>query len=362
MLSPVAAAAVATALLALAASSSANAAPCPCAAHSPSLCSPITTPPRREVLIFHAGGGQLWRTYAWQTITTVVVFGEFPVELMCTAHAAGARIVLGKDYVHAQLGNATAARTWAAAAVAEMGALFTDGINLDIEALTTGASQLTAFTAIVAGAMRSAFPFSQLSFDTSIYPTAVAGGYDLVALAALCDFLVPMAYDMGWGSSPARANSPLPLVRDGINGYVHTLGIAPEKVVLGLPWYGYTFPCEAGTVGHVDVELGAPPPCLSTNFSGSWSRSYTDIVTGLLPLAPGDAAMDGPSASMWFDYMQGGQRHQVWYDDPASLAVKYAAASNATLGGIAVWTGDMAGNGSSGIGRAMWAALGTVRE
>ncbi len=77
----------------------------------------------------------------------------------------------------------------------------------------------------------------QITFDTSIYPTANnMKGYDYVGLANACDFLVPvrmprlrwrqcahrgyllqMAYDMDWAAKVATANSPYPQVAQGIS-------------------------------------------------------------------------------------------------------------------------------------------------
>ena len=276
-----------------------------------------------------------------------------------TAHAAGARVVLGKDFDHRQLGNATAEGLFAAGLASEMLALYTDGVNLDVEGLTSGAPALTQFTSIVAAALRAANPSAQLSFDTSIYPTAVAGGYDLVSLAAICDFLVPMAYDMDWAASPARANSPLPLVTEGVVGYTATLAIDPFKVVLALPWYGYNFPCNSPFPSGGGSS--SPSPCHSTGFSGSWSRSYSEILTSLLPRA-GSAGVqrDSASSSVWIDYTDSaGVWNQVWFDDDISLRAKYALSTQYGLRGVAVWTADFV-NASTPAGQAMWAALSSV--
>ena len=43
---------------------------------------------------------------------------------------------------------------------------------------------------------------------------------------------------MSNGMTPARANAPLPLVATTVATYVSSFGIAPEKLVLGVPWYG----------------------------------------------------------------------------------------------------------------------------
>ena len=74
------------------------------------------------------------------------------------------------------------------------------------------------------------------------------------------------------------------------------------------------------------------------------------------------------SASAWFDYadVRSGARHQVWFDNPASLAIKYGALRAAGVRGVAWWTTDgvrYPGGGYApadvdGEAAEMWDALG----
>jgi di-N-acetylchitobiase len=70
-------------------------------------------------------------------------------------------------------------------------------------------------------------------------------------MAAAADVVFVMAYDMQsqvYGRCVAQANAPLEMVRWGLEQYL-AMGVPAAKMVLGVPWYGYTYPCE----GH-------PPP------------------------------------------------------------------------------------------------------
>ena len=52
--------------------------------------------------------------------------------------------------------------------------------------------------------------------------------------------------------------------------------------------------------------------------------------------------------------------HQVWYDDPESLGIKYYNAAKAKLGGVAMWNIDSVDYNDpsqSENTKAMWAAL-----
>ena len=46
-----------------------------------------------QVFVFDVGH-KTWKYYDWSQITTVVLFSNYDPELMCHAHAKGARVVL----------------------------------------------------------------------------------------------------------------------------------------------------------------------------------------------------------------------------------------------------------------------------
>ena len=53
-----------------------------------------------------------------------------------------------------------------------------------------------------------------------------------------------MAYDMIDWKHDQFANSPLRGIQSGVAQYAK-LQISPQQIVLGLPWYGYDFPCNS---------------------------------------------------------------------------------------------------------------------
>ena len=91
----------------------------------------------------------------------------------------------------------------------------------------------------------------------------------------------------------------------------------------------------------------------------------------MLKLAPGTARArrlmyHHLSASVWFDYFaETGERHQVWFDTPSSLSIKYSALRQVGVRGISWWTTDgvrYSGGGyapadSDGEAAKMWDAL-----
>ena len=134
--------------------------------------------------------------------------------------------------------------------LARLDSLGADGLNLDIEgSRAENRDALTALVAELAAALRGANPRAQLSFDTGIYPLGQADAYDHVALAVSLDFFVPMAYDMCWGAGAAAANCPIGGLGAGLAQYTNDLNISAAQLVVGLPWYGWDFPCADATAG-----------------------------------------------------------------------------------------------------------------
>ena len=231
-------------------------------------------------------------------------------------------------------------------------------MNIDIEGLTSNASLVTKLTQTLATRLRADNPGAQVSFDLDIYADSwTKDGYNATELAGICDFLVLMGYDIGWASSPATPNAPLPNVIAGIASYA-AVGVAPWSIVLGVPWYGYDFPCNAHYPAAWSPGAG-PAPCRTTTFSGNWWSSFATISTELVPRSLAGPRLDVPTASMWIDYIaKGNVWHQVWYDDVNSLSTKYSLISGGGLRGVAMWTADYAGNGTDpDIGAPMWAAI-----
>ena len=122
-------------------------------------------------------------------------------------------------------------------------------MNLDNEGnAAAGRDDLTALVTELRAAIRDANPDYSLSFDLGISPNGQAAGYDHKALAAQLDFTLPRAYDECWGAKKGTANSDISTAIAGIKQYSQ-LGIAPESLVIGFPWYGWDFPCTDGEMG-----------------------------------------------------------------------------------------------------------------
>ncbi|KAL4858571.1 Di-N-acetylchitobiase [Chlorella vulgaris] len=341
---------------------------CPCS--SPALCQPISVTHAREVFGF--------------------------------THAAGARVVIDGRSANpaAVYGNRTARAAWVAEQVQHAVEAHLDGINFDLEApILPGdplALEYSALVAEAAAAFHTAIPGSQVSVDVPWSPYGVDDRhYDWAGLAEAADLLFI------WGRCVASANSPLALVRRGLQQWLQ-LGAPRSKLVLGLP-YGYKYPCvNPGFAGQHDLcELSPVPffgaPCSDaagqqvcfcdiaamTSAAGGDSHSPSSKVTGtgavgsraLSATQPGkwiieqqhslhhpqqleveveqgrDAALachvryDAQQESVYANCRRASDAadsysHQIWFDDPASIRLKCQLATELGLRGVGVWNLD----------------------
>eukprot|EP00966_Prymnesium_polylepis_P261771 6046877-Prymnesium_polylepis.1 len=316
--------------------------------------------PAREVFAFCTTCSVALLGQRLDIITTIAAFGTPDPELVALAHShtPRVRVVVGCDFDKAQLGNATARAAWVAQQVAHVQTLAIDGLNLDIEGNSAQRDGLTALVAELRTALSAANPEYQLSFDLGISPKAQASGYDHRSLSISLNFTLPMAYDECWGSPTATANSPIGRLVQGIGDYA-SLGVPAEKLVMGLPWYGWDFPCDEPHGPGCAVH---PPPGQPW-FGYARQLGYDEIkaLANRSVLQPTAATLDAASMTKRFDYFEQSdgkgsvRRHSVWYDDAETLAAKYEAAAKHGARGVAMWTANFGDD-------AMWAALRKFRE
>ncbi|XP_061423741.1 di-N-acetylchitobiase isoform X1 [Lethenteron reissneri] len=318
---------------------------CPCPVQT--LCLPPSLTPAYEVYVFHVGGKD-WMLYDWTKVTTVAIFSGFDAELMCYAHSKGARVVLKGDVDVQSVVEPAARARWVQQQVVLAQSHFMDGINLDIEAAVGNSSAaraaLTALARETTAAFHSQIPGSQVTFDVAWSPDCIDGRcYDYPAIAEAVDFLFVMSYDMQsqiWEDCIAMANAPYVKTVQGYEKYIY-LGIAPAKLVMGIPWYGYDYPC-LNLSEHAVCSIPKVPfrgaPC--SDAAGK-QIAYKRIVR-MLNESHTVPQWDDKQKAPYFTYKnRKGAIHQLWYDDPKSLAIKAAYGRSRGLRGIGMWNGDL---------------------
>jgi len=331
-------------------------------------------------------------------VTTVLLYDYDPVEpqLLCWAHSKGVRLVYGATFKTEDLTNATARRIYVQQQVDRVKNSYTDGLNMDYEELlAAGSPEAKGYTSLIQElntAFKAAIPSCQFTVDVAWSPNCTDDRcYDHAAIAAATDFLFIMAYDMQsqiWGDCIAMANSPPDRVEKGIRSFM-ALGIPPKKLVLGVPWYAYDYPCLDSGSGLLQRHLGAAPvievckikpvpfrgcPCsdaagtqieyykakrlLPSSFTGRvWNSTYQSPM--FIYRFNDNATSWMPSSSLSNEYPW--PVHEVWYDDAESLGYKYRLAKNLGLRGVGMWGADFLAYDGTPQERAeaveMWQAL-----
>ena len=143
-------------------------------------------------------------------------------------------------------------------------------------------------------------------------------GHNYRLLGEAADALLLMTYEWGYTYGPPMAIAPLYIVRQVVE-YALT-EVPREKLVLGIPNYGYDWPLpfvqgttKARTTGNVEavqraIDFGA------------------------------EIFYDERAASPYFNYWQDGVWHQVWFEDVRSYRAKFDLIREFGLKGGGFWS------------------------
>ncbi|HXA27335.1 MAG TPA: glycosyl hydrolase family 18 protein [Candidatus Angelobacter sp.] len=256
--------------------------------------------------------------------------------LITRAHQSGVRVVLTvKNFDNAQLHTLATAPGAADRLAGELTDLVRaknmDGVNVDFEG--TGGADRQPFAALVshlAQTLHGVNPHWQVTADTYAGSAADSGSYyDVAAMAPALDAFFVMAYDMYGDGSHAQPNAPL-------SGYpsndtdamaAYTAVVPASKVLMGMPFYGYDFAVADNQPNS--AASGSPSP-----------QSYAQIVAANHPVM-----WDTRGQVPFTSYQDaGGAWHELYYDNPQSLALKAQLVNRYALRGLGVWALGMDGN------------------
>lgn len=142
-------------------------------------------------------------------------------------------------------------------------------------------------------------------------------GMDYALLGENADAVFLMTYEWGYTYGPPMAVAPLDKVRQVVE-YALTR-IPGEKIILGIPNYGYDWPLpyvrgitRAATIGNAEaVNIAA---------ENGVSIEYAQI-----------------SRAPWFTYKKSGIEHVVWFEDVRSIEAKLELAGAYGLLGAWYW-------------------------
>ncbi len=148
-------------------------------------------------------------------------------------------------------------------------------------------------------------------------PGLLYEGHDYGGIGAVADYVILMTYEWGYKFGPPGAVAPLPNVEQVIQYAVSE--ISPEKILLGVPNYGYDWPLpfvqgetEAQGIGNVAaVELAGEQGA--------------------------DIRFDRGAKAPYYYYTADGTPHVVWFENAESVAEKLRLVERYGLAGISIW-------------------------
>ncbi len=252
-------------------------------------------------------------------------------DVINAAHAQGVKVILtavnfDSDVIHTLLTNSTAKNNFFKQARDKMNTYKLDGINIDFEGLKSAdrGSLLNGFMDDLTDYLHSEIPGSEVSFAG---PAVNWGGWDLSGLAASCDYIFIMGYAFyGSWSSTSGPSAPLTGGSYNISNTVNTQYAAvttnnPQKLILGVPYYGTRWKTSSGNAYASTLDyLGHPRFADAQVEVQQYGREW-----------------DSKSQTPWYNYQSGSDWYQVWYDDAASLGLKYDLAESKNYRGVGMW-------------------------
>jgi len=206
-----------------------------------------------------------------------------------------------------------------------------DGVNIDIENLThEDRNQHTAFIKTLRESMP---PDKTVSVAVAANPYGVyygwAGSYDYKALGEICDWIMLMAYDEHYyGSEPGPVASSL--FTENSLKYALKM-IPPEKLLLGVPFYGRYWKMGAAKGGSgitcYDAESLINKYKSTVSFDSSTQTARATVTIGA----------NDPKPVIWGGVVLGAGTYTIYYDSDRSLRYKLSLIQKYNLLGAGSW-------------------------
>jgi len=224
------------------------------------------------------------------------------------------------------LGNATAKSTLITNLINMVQSRGANGVNIDFEGMiSTNKAAFTLFMDSLCTRMHAAIPGSKVSIAT--YAVDWGPVFDLPALNQFVDMFVIMGYDYYYSSS-TTAGATDPLYSSGIcltNSLTYYLnqGVTPSKLILGIPYYGITWPTTSSTI-HAST-------------SGSGTSVFFKAAVANASGYYSNMLWDSASFTPYYNYQVSSAWHQCWVDNYYSMGKRLDIVNQRGIGGIGIW-------------------------
>lgn len=269
-------------------------------------------------------------------------------QFFAKAHQHGTRVVLTLTQMNdspilALMDNPDAQKQTIAQSVDEVSKRGIDGINIDMEyGGDPGQDYRDRYTKFVSDltlAMHTSNPHAKVT--VSVYAGSMKEPkiYDISKLAQQSDGIFMMAYDFAnVGADQAIPTAPLYGAKEGqywydVSSAVNDfLAVMPaDKLILGVPWYGYNY------------AVYEPGVKADTYSGGAISQPYATAIDNVNPDNPEIAHYQegwdsiGQVGYKSYYSANSGTWRMIFLEDPKSLGLKYDFAKEKKLAGVGIW-------------------------
>lgn len=211
-------------------------------------------------------------------------------------------------------------------------------LNIDLEYVGSPDEGLkrsfTQFIQRFTDSVHQEIPGSIVSFDAFADSIKKPRIFDMKSLGQILDYVIIMAYDFHRINS-LTAGPVAPLtgkeryqydITSSVQDYLTK--VPPEKVVLGVPFYGYEWPTESNQKNA--FVLHSPRGAEISSYHRSVQTAGENKVS---------INFDDESKSVWFPYFDPNFQtwRQVWFENQRSLGLKFDLVNQAGLRGIAIF-------------------------
>lgn len=149
-------------------------------------------------------------------------------------------------------------------------------------------------------------------------PGLLYEAHDYAAIGAASDTVLLMTYEWGYTYGPPMAVAPLDRVRQVVTYAVTE--IPPDKILMGIPNYGYDWPLPF-------VQGVTSATSIGNDYAAELAARY-----GV------EIQFDETAQSPYFEYTRSdGSRHVVWFEDVRSIRAKYDLIDEFGLLGAGYW-------------------------
>lgn len=197
------------------------------------------------------------------------------------------------------------------------------GINVDFENVkTTDKDNFTQFVRELTAYSHS----NELTISVDVTPKSNTENWSLFldrkALGKITDYMIVMAYDEHWASSPkAGSVASLPWVEQVLTKILKEDEVPPSKMILGIPFFTRLWTEEEK---DEKTEVSSKAMAMSAVETLVQEKNLTPIY-------------DEKTKQNYVEYQEDGKTYKIWMEDETSMKARMEVMNRYNLAGLASW-------------------------